>query len=922
VEETSQPDFGPPIDPRQIARIEGTHRGYMYQHAYAAACILAIQGTDAVVAVENDEDVEVLWRDRRVYVQVKVRNPAPARADVAKIVARFDAYRGQHTDGARSGTPVFVIATNAAPRLDEAAVAALPSDVHLSYPGHHDVAGIPEPQADITSALAALEVEAAKIELAAISPASLALKLVGYASSLATGAENHRIAGTKVASICDLIVEQLQTFPAPPSPYRPQRDEPEIDEGDRVRLIAGFSGAGKTAWASRKSAATTRPLAYFDVTGIPDPNLPSSIARELAARFIDDPAQRSTVMGHQAGMDLLRSIARRVVVAESGAPTIVLDNAHLIEPSFLSTVVRALEPIRVVLLMQPATRLPVIESSLSVTAEQLLGWDDHTIALEFSESGARADIATVGRIRRMTGALPLFVSAAAQLAARSFDGEPAAMCDALETGTTVERSTQDVLLETFVQSLSGDEQDALAVLGISEVALTRAEAIELVRNRLADDAKAAAALRGLSSLHVLQTVGGGLVHVHEAFRPFALAKVALLGGDAAMAARIVLRDILVRGFKHSANVERLRFWMSLSAQTGDIETLTDVAMDEMIHQIGGPDIVRSTLEKALDANELDTSLRFDVLDALAFWDAQRGDGSKTAGFVARMEATANEIVMTPRQRASLASKQMFLAAAAQDRPSLDAAFERGMLAAPNDVDATRNLRYNRAQGLVRMGAVKEGAAAANELADEYLRGFGLTQSAIQFRQPAELAQRIADYESRDVDLRHAADATHVVALTLRGPARAMKLVQAIKLYVMAGALVSVVRASQDAVDAFLEYNDPVGARFMMEKHVLPDLRRSGLVDHIVDVQAQYAVVLAYAGAVDEARAVMASLRVYEVDSTMHAQLAHQRGLIEKIARTALPTGDGQPRVRQMEKVGRNDQCPCGSGKKYKRCHGA
>jgi preprotein translocase subunit SecA len=22
-----------------------------------------------------------------------------------------------------------------------------------------------------------------------------------------------------------------------------------------------------------------------------------------------------------------------------------------------------------------------------------------------------------------------------------------------------------------------------------------------------------------------------------------------------------------------------------------------------------------------------------------------------------------------------------------------------------------------------------------------------------------------------------------------------------------------------------------------------------------------------------------------------------------------------------EKVGRNDQCPCGSGKKYKHCHG-
>ncbi len=35
-------------------------------------------------------------------------------------------------------------------------------------------------------------------------------------------------------------------------------------------------------------------------------------------------------------------------------------------------------------------------------------------------------------------------------------------------------------------------------------------------------------------------------------------------------------------------------------------------------------------------------------------------------------------------------------------------------------------------------------------------------------------------------------------------------------------------------------------------------------------------------------------------------------------------GDGEPAkpVRHAEKVGRNDLCPCGSGKKYKKCHGA
>ena len=31
--------------------------------------------------------------------------------------------------------------------------------------------------------------------------------------------------------------------------------------------------------------------------------------------------------------------------------------------------------------------------------------------------------------------------------------------------------------------------------------------------------------------------------------------------------------------------------------------------------------------------------------------------------------------------------------------------------------------------------------------------------------------------------------------------------------------------------------------------------------------------------------------------------------------------EAQPFVRSGDKVGRNDPCPCGSGKKYKQCHG-
>ena len=35
-----------------------------------------------------------------------------------------------------------------------------------------------------------------------------------------------------------------------------------------------------------------------------------------------------------------------------------------------------------------------------------------------------------------------------------------------------------------------------------------------------------------------------------------------------------------------------------------------------------------------------------------------------------------------------------------------------------------------------------------------------------------------------------------------------------------------------------------------------------------------------------------------------------------------PPQPQQPIQRQFPKVGRNDPCPCGSGKKYKHCHGA
>jgi preprotein translocase subunit SecA len=52
-----------------------------------------------------------------------------------------------------------------------------------------------------------------------------------------------------------------------------------------------------------------------------------------------------------------------------------------------------------------------------------------------------------------------------------------------------------------------------------------------------------------------------------------------------------------------------------------------------------------------------------------------------------------------------------------------------------------------------------------------------------------------------------------------------------------------------------------------------------------------------------------------------AGAARGRAATAGSAQTVPGDGDHQPYVRETRKVGRNEPCPCGSGKKYKQCHG-
>ena len=58
-------------------------------------------------------------------------------------------------------------------------------------------------------------------------------------------------------------------------------------------------------------------------------------------------------------------------------------------------------------------------------------------------------------------------------------------------------------------------------------------------------------------------------------------------------------------------------------------------------------------------------------------------------------------------------------------------------------------------------------------------------------------------------------------------------------------------------------------------------------------------------------------RFYEVVDRVVAQLLCLPNEDGSVSQDAAPSTDVAP----MPKVGRNDACPCGSGKKFKLCHG-
>lgn len=255
----------------------------------------------------------------------------------------------------------------------------LPEGVTLSWPGATTSAPacLPTAWPSVAEAVHWCADKARLLPLAMLEPETLVWKLTGRVLLAATGEPTrHAFNTTELHTLFEQLVVQLQQFPSPPEVYRPLEDEPILDSGARVRIVSGFSGAGKTAWAAQAAVHLGSECAYYDVGDVPGPAIAASLVRDLAAQWAAPTAcgLRQILLPGASGVDALRALDR--FLGASGVHAlVVLDNAGRVPASDLRMLVDATQHLRFVLLAQPTPSIAELEATIDTQLPDVVSED-------------------------------------------------------------------------------------------------------------------------------------------------------------------------------------------------------------------------------------------------------------------------------------------------------------------------------------------------------------------------------------------------------------------------------------------------------------------------------------------------------------------------------------------------------------------
>ncbi|MFF4429775.1 dsDNA nuclease domain-containing protein [Streptomyces sp. NPDC001513] len=881
------------LDSAQLRRITSLHRGFTYQHLYAVACLLQLREANAgLLRVERDEDVEVVFDDRYLYLQVKTREGSLTWSDVQGAVEQFARIRGEHTSGRRVGSPRLIVVTNAnlGPDLLERTLQpSWPTDVALVGPGrtHPMEPWLPTPGSNLAVMLKWCIEQAKRVPFGSLSAETLVWKLAARVQYACTGAHGHEFIAATLPQLCEQFVEELQAFPQLPAIYRSHDGEPKLVSDAPVRLVVGFSGAGKTTWAAHAAAHCPHPVTYFDVAGMPTASVPGALARELAARHLSGPDAETLPAAD--GIDVLRAV--HIGLSNAGINVaVVIDNAHHLEAENVRVLVKALPTARMILLGHPQPDQLLLAAHLGITPESLAGWNTDTIAAIFDSEGCTLDYGTAQRVLTLTAGLPLYVLNSTQLTRTAFAGDGAAFCDAVLAQTHTTATAQEFILDKAFDLLTPRARAAAGLLAIAEVPVTGAELQQLAEAAGHSPAQAARAVRDLAAHGMTQDFADGRVTLHDAVRPVASSAADDLPHDVARR----VRDALLQMLEGRHGLAQVGRWMRLLTETGRIERLLDLASEDGFFEAGYPRAIRAAVADAAEDPAQDIAVRFEAHNTLSTWAYYDDDWEACARHVSAMErlaATGNSAIGS-RERVLLAMRQFIVFGHTKNVRRLAEAFMTSLTQVVAGSSEDRALRDNFSQGLYHADQLIEADVLATKGAAAYCEHLGLDFDDLH-GPTADLQQRFRTSDSPD-EYKRLADCFSLSVKARRrqgvvsGP-MTMAAIPAMKLYSVTGAWLQFVDSGQEVVDILVNAGSMQQALSILERELLPVAREYNLSELMIGLRSHRAVILAHMGDIAAALAEIDGLASYEPSPGQASDISRQKAIIEALAAQQPPS---------------------------------
>ncbi|WP_454865530.1 SEC-C metal-binding domain-containing protein [Pseudomonas hormoni] len=921
------------LDPRQTTRIEAVHRGFLYQHLYAVGCLLLAEKHEVTsVSVERDEDIE-LQHAGRTYIQVKTRIKPIIPSDIVGALERFDTLRTDHESGLRCGKAQFFVVMNQPPGpvlLEAINSGQLSEDVKFIWPGFgaHVMPALPPAWSGIDQAAEWCAQLAAKLPYSLISPESLVWKLAGcvqLASSGSTPYLNHTFKSDDLKALFEQLIVKMQAFPAPPAVYRPQRNEPSLDQPERVRIICAFSGSGKTSWASESAMHSTSTCAYYDVGDLPGPAIASSLVRELAPLVLDaeSPEIRKVLALGSTGNESLQVLDE--YIGRHNIPAlVVLDNAHRVPSESLRTLIESTRNLKLVLLSHPGPTMHEIAALLGLTQETLLGWDVDSIAAEAQHLGVQGSAGTFKNLNALTAGMPLYVQSALRLSKTHYRGDLAKLCLEVSEQSNVAETAQEIILSKVFNSLSDPSRNALSVWSLVDVGMTKGEVCNLLQASVGmTNQQSLALLRLLRAQGIVQAIDADQLKIHDSLRLLGRRHLHTLARAVTQDALQHLRTMLFRYLAVRRNPSRLATLISVLLQLEDVEAIIGFAGEELFHEMGPSMEFMSYLDQIAISPQVEPTQRFWALDGLIFSDVKNGRHDNLTERFDQMRRLIEDYALDSEIQATYYMKLMLHHAQFGRADLAHEALSQVRDLLPDKPIQRRVLQYNAATSFCQLGNLEDSLHMLEPVIEEYFAVLGFNLPDIAALPPEQIWERTSGHRHAGDNIKRLADALELRAklCTDMEPDQLIYRFSALNLYEMVGAIDSQIRVGQDLADDMSARGRFDEAKQVIERLLLPLLAEHGMVDQAIGVRSQYAVFLAYCEEFDAADAEMTRLMPYSAGFTRRQRQEIQEQLkiihnckVRYVCRVegVLPT---------IVEDGSAD-CPCGSGKTFSECHGA